>query len=114
MTNENNDTPVIETIDENQVYRATIHLYSKGSTRDVTVGFDFSHILDDNWDQPLPAAYEELRNYVNSLRRAAATYAVTPEDIEYLSNDELSDEDKAKYVLEITQAQDDARGSTLN
>lgn len=113
MTNET-ERPVITEIDEDAVYVGTLHFYSKGSDDNVTIGFDFSHILDDNWDKPLPAAYDELRKVVWGLRRSASTYSVTPEDVAYLSDPNISDEDKARRTLEITSAQDEASDATIN
>ena len=115
MTNQTNERPVINEIDDNAVYIGTLHFYSKGKNDDVTIGFEFSHILSDDWgDQPLPASYDELRKVVWRMRMAASTYTVTPEDIEYLSDPNVSDEDKARRTLEITAAQDEAADATIN
>lgn len=113
MTNEI-ERPVIKQIDNETIYRATINLYSKGDTNDVTLGFEFSHTLDDDFTGPMPAAYEQFRTIIHDMQNQTATYAASPDDIAYLSDPDISDEDKARRVLEITAAFEEAAGATLN
>lgn len=120
MTNNNNNTneDIIETIDHvdhEVLYRGSIHFFSQGREPQTSMAFDFSHQLSEAWnDNIIPGAFEKVREVVNALRRQTTMYAATPDDIAYLNDPNVSDEDKALYILSSAQAQEEALKSTLN
>lgn len=114
MTNETNEAPVIQQLDENEIYRGTIHIYSKGSADEVTMAFEFSHTLDDNWEGEIPASYDEIRRIVWAVRKQTSIYSAHPDDAAKLVDPSLSDVEKARLILESAHDQEEVAVSTVH
>lgn len=107
-----NDT--IKKLDPNQLYTATIVINSKGDSDHVTMSLEVSHVLDEDYADNIPASYGVAREIMMGLRSQTTMYAPTVEDLAYLSDPAISDEDKARWILDHTEAQDEALNATLN
>lgn len=107
-------TDSIKKLDNEQLYTATITLTSKGTADNVTMTFEVSHILDEDFEGEIPSSYGAAREIMLGLRRQATLYAPTETDLAYLNDPNVSDEDKTRYILEHTEAQDEAANATLN
>lgn len=104
----------IKKLDPNQLYTATIVINSKGDSDHVTMSLEVSHVLDDEYVDNIPASYGVAREIMMNLRSQTTMYAPTQEDLAYLSDPTVSDEDKARWILEHTEAQDEAVNATIN
>lgn len=107
-----NDT--VKNLNDETVYRASVHFYSKGNDGNVTLAVDVSHILDDEYQGPIPAAYAHVYELVMKIRRDAVLYAASDEDNAFLADPDISPEDKASMVLEKVAAQEEAANATIN
>ena len=97
MTNELSE---ITKISDTEMYTASIHFYSKGASDQVTVAMNVSHPLSDDYDDYLPASYMQMREIMLNLRRNAVLYAGSDDDLEFLSDPNISTEEKAERVLQ--------------
>jgi len=114
MQNENN-APVINALDDNSIYRASIHFYSKGKGENVTLAVDVSHVLDDEMQgNHIPASYMQVYELVMQLRRNATLFEPTDIDVDTLTDAEVSAEEKAAAILEQVEAQEQAANAVLN
>lgn len=104
----------IKKLDKDQLYTSTIVITSRGDSDHVTMSLEVSHVLDEDFDDQIPASYGVAREIMMGLRKQTTMYAPTEEDLTYLSDPTVSDEDKARYILEHTEAQDEAVNATLN
>lgn len=111
----NNEQAPITSLDDDTIYRASIHYYSKGKGEAVTLAVDVSHVLADEMEgNQIPASYMQVYEQVMQLRRNAVLYPADSEDTEFLKDEHVSPESKAAHVLEKIAAQEEALTSVLN
>lgn len=108
MTNE------IKKIDNDTLYHATVHFYSKGDGDNVTTLFEVSHGLAEDFDGPMPAAYGVAQEILMSIRERSTLYAASADDVDYMQDPNVSPEDKVSRVLDSAQAQEEALNAVLN
>lgn len=113
--NDNNTIPTpISSLDDNTIYRASIHFYSKGKNEAVTLAVDSSHVLADEMEgNQIPASYMQVYEQVMQLRRNAVLYDASPDMAEVLESNEVSPTDKAAMVLDRVQAQVETASAVL-
>lgn len=104
----------IKKINSKDTYVATLRLYSRGEGEEVAMMYDFSHQIDDEFEGELPASYALLREIILGLHANTTMYAATKEDAEFLSDPNVSEEERAVRILEVSKAQEDALEATIN
>lgn len=114
MTNNTDQTPISK-LDDDTVYRASIHYYSKGKGEAVTLAVDVSHVLADEMEgDQIPASYMQVYEQVMRLRRNAVLYAADADDAEILTDETIPPEQKAAMVLDKIAAQEEALNAAVN
>lgn len=101
-------------LNEDTVFRASVHFYSKGTDGNVTLGVEVSHPMDDDYEGEVPASYAQVYELVMGLRRNAVLYAANDDETAFLADPDLTAERKAELVLEKVKAQEEAFGATIN
>lgn len=115
MTDTNDSKPTtIKHIDTNETYVFTLKLYSKGNGEEVATSSEVSHVLDDEFEGEIPASYGVAREILMSLRRNAVLYAATQADTDFLTDPNISEEEKVSRILESSKAQEEALNATIN
>ena len=117
MNNQEQPTTLstIKQLNDDTVYRASVHFYSKGRGEDVTLAVDVSHILDDEFvEEKIPTSYAQVYELVMGLRRNAVLYTASDDDNVFLTNPDVSPEAKAEMLLEKARAQEEALTATIN
>lgn len=107
-------TDNIKKLDANETYVFTLKFYSKGDSEEVATSYEVSHVLSDDFEGEIPAAYGVAREILMSLRRNAVLYAASKEDEAYLTDPNVSEEDKVARILDSSKAQEEALTATLN
>lgn len=115
MNTTNNEQTPINALDDNTVYRASIHFYSKGKSDAVTLAVDVSHVLADEMEgNQIPSSYMQVYEQVMQLRRNAVLYDADSDMVDILEDETISPETKAEKVLDRVQAQVEAADAVLN
>lgn len=107
-------TDTIKKLDANETYVFTLKMYSKGDSEEVATSFEVSHQLDDDFEGEIPASYGVAREILMGLRRNAVLYAATQEDTEFLTDPNVSEEEKVARILDSSKAQEEALNATIN
>lgn len=111
----NTDQVEIYELDDDTVYRASIHYYSKGKGEAVTIAVDVSHVLADEMaGDRIPASYMQVYEQVMQLRRNAVLYSADEDDAAILTDNSITPEQKAAMVLDKIKAQEEALNSVIN
>src|SRR5688500_4237592 len=101
MTDTNDSgSDTITKLDDNETYVCTLKLYSKGNSGEVATSYEVSHVLDEKFEGEIPAAYGVAHEIILGIRREAVLYAATQEDTEFLSDPNISEEEKISRILD--------------
>ena len=110
-----NEQQPINSLDDNTVYRASIHFYSKGKGENVTLAVDVSHVLADEMEgNQIPASYMQVYEQVMQLRRNATLFEPMDGLLDAITDDTLSPEAKAAAILAQVQAEEERLSATVN
>lgn len=107
-------TDTIKTLNDNDMYVATIKLYSRGNSEEVATIVEVSHALDDDFQGEIPASYGVAREIMLGIQANTVMYAATKADQDFLSDPAIPDEAKVQRILESSQAQEEAINATIN
>ena len=107
-------TDTIKAIEDDILYSATIRFYSKGKDDQVTSMFEVSHVLAEDFDGDMPAAYSIAQEILLGLRARSTLYAASTADQEYLGDPDVPDKDKVERILDSAKAQEEALNAVLN
>ena len=101
---DNNEHEVISKLDDNTVYRASVHFYSKGDNDHVTMATDASHLLADDMEEGMiPASYAQAYALVMRMRKNAMQLDINDAEMEFLQDEALTPEEKAAMLLGIVE-----------
>ena len=99
-----NEQPTISKLDDNTVYRASVHFYSKGGDENVTLAVDVSHLLADEIEgNKIPASYAQVFELVMGIRKHAMQIDANDAEMEFLQDEALTPEEKAAMLLGIVE-----------